>query len=256
MALSPRLISGGEPTGEAGFHALRDLGVRTIVSVDAARPDVDSARRLGFRYVHIPMGYDGVDTVDAATMAKVLQECQSPIYIHCHHGKHRGPAMAAVALRLDTACSVDDAVRVLERAGTGKEYQGLWGDVRAFDARTLDGIEVTLHEVAPVGDLQREMAAVDRSWDRLKLCRQASWQTPAEHPDVSPVHEALLIEERLQELLRHSEVPVELLPGLTEAHTAAKSLHASLRQGSVDEVETYYTALARSCVQCHTAFRN
>ena len=256
MRINPHLMSGGEPQGEAGFESLKAMGVRTIVSVDAAKPDIETARRLGLRYVHIPIGYDGVDTQASAAMDQVLRDCETPIYIHCHHGKHRGPAMAAVALRLDTGCSADDALGVLQRAGTGNEYQGLWDDVRAFDPRTLDGIPVTLHEVAPVEDLQREMAALDRSWDRLKLCREASWRTPADHPDVSPVHEALMMEERLRELVRTAEVPAALAPGLAEAHAAAKALHACLAEGSPGEAEKLYAALGQSCVQCHAAHRN
>ena len=38
LAVSPRIYSGGEPDGDAAFEALRKLGVKTIVSVDGARP--------------------------------------------------------------------------------------------------------------------------------------------------------------------------------------------------------------------------
>ena len=58
--LSPRLYSGGEPQGEGAFKALKALGVKTIISVDGARPDVETARKFGIRYVHLPVGYHGV----------------------------------------------------------------------------------------------------------------------------------------------------------------------------------------------------
>src|SRR5215203_3182916 len=54
--LTEGLYSGGQPEGEAGFAALKRLGVRTIISVDGARPDVETARRFGMRYVHLPVG--------------------------------------------------------------------------------------------------------------------------------------------------------------------------------------------------------
>src|SRR4051812_43585744 len=34
--LSPRLYSGGQPEGRAGFSALKRLGIRTLISVDGA----------------------------------------------------------------------------------------------------------------------------------------------------------------------------------------------------------------------------
>src|SRR4051812_33660083 len=58
--LSPRLYSGSQPEGARSFAALRDLGIRTIVTVDGSMPDVETARKFGLRYVHLPVGYDGI----------------------------------------------------------------------------------------------------------------------------------------------------------------------------------------------------
>src|SRR5262245_9913950 len=51
--LGPRLYSGGDPHGAEALAALKALGVRTIISVDGATPDVETARKLGLRYVHL-----------------------------------------------------------------------------------------------------------------------------------------------------------------------------------------------------------
>ena len=58
--LTPQLISGGQPKGDAAFSQLAEMGVKTIVSVDGAKPDLELAKKHGLRYVHIPIGYDGV----------------------------------------------------------------------------------------------------------------------------------------------------------------------------------------------------
>src|SRR4051812_35836928 len=58
--VTPKVLSGAEPEGDAGFAALRDLGVKTVLSVDGAKPDVDLAHEHGLRYVHLPIGYGGV----------------------------------------------------------------------------------------------------------------------------------------------------------------------------------------------------
>src|SRR5205814_5083001 len=49
-----KLYSGAAPEGDAGLGSLRALGIRTVISVDGARPDVTRAQRFGLRYVHLP----------------------------------------------------------------------------------------------------------------------------------------------------------------------------------------------------------
>src|SRR2546423_13601111 len=58
--VSDKLLSGGVPQGDDGFSSLKRLGVCTVISVDGARPDVERARKFALRYVHLPIGYDGV----------------------------------------------------------------------------------------------------------------------------------------------------------------------------------------------------
>lgn len=59
-----------------------------------------------------------------------------------------------------------------------------------------------LVEVAEVGSLAAAMARIDRARDNLKLCEAAEWQTPAGHPDVTPLQEALLLREGFHETAR------------------------------------------------------
>jgi protein tyrosine phosphatase (PTP) superfamily phosphohydrolase (DUF442 family) len=94
--LSARVYSGSAPEGEAAFAALKERGIKTIITVDGSQPDVEMARRFGIRYVHLPIGYDGVPTNQAARMIKAAETLPGPVFVHCHHGLHRGPAGAAV----------------------------------------------------------------------------------------------------------------------------------------------------------------
>src|SRR5262245_14725203 len=48
--IHPKVISGGLPEGDAAFKELADLGVKTIISVDGAKPDVATAKKYGLRY--------------------------------------------------------------------------------------------------------------------------------------------------------------------------------------------------------------
>jgi protein tyrosine phosphatase (PTP) superfamily phosphohydrolase (DUF442 family) len=119
--LSPRLYSGGEPQGEGAFKALKALGVKTIISVDGARPDVETARKFGIRYVHLPVGYHGVPREQAVRLVQVTKTLPSPVFIHCHHGKHRGPTAAAVCGIATEGWSKEEAVKWMKQAGTSPE---------------------------------------------------------------------------------------------------------------------------------------
>src|SRR4051794_40365147 len=58
--VSDRVYSGSSPEGDPGFASLERLGIRTVITVDGAKPDVATAERHGLRYVHLPIGYGGV----------------------------------------------------------------------------------------------------------------------------------------------------------------------------------------------------
>ena len=61
VAFHDGFYSGSAPAGDAGFDSLSSLGIKTILSVDGAMPDVELADKYGMRYVHLPIGYDGFD---------------------------------------------------------------------------------------------------------------------------------------------------------------------------------------------------
>src|SRR4051812_11985448 len=60
VRIHERVISGGLPEGDAAFEELKELGIKTLISVDGVKPDVAQAKKFGMRYVHLPHGYDGV----------------------------------------------------------------------------------------------------------------------------------------------------------------------------------------------------
>src|SRR4029453_11584488 len=121
--LADKVISGGQPQGEAGFAELKNLGVRTIISVDGAKPDVELAKKFGLRYVHLPHGYDGVPDERVRELAKAVRDLPGPIYIHCHHGKHRSPTAATVACVAAGLLRPEAALTVLKTAGTSENYR-------------------------------------------------------------------------------------------------------------------------------------
>lgn len=266
--LTPRVFSGSQPEGDAAFAWLATQGIKTVLSVDGARPDVEAARRHGLRYVHLPVGYDGVMTNRIAELAKVAATLPGPFYVHCHHGRHRGPAAAALLCEASEKWTTAEAEAFLKQAGTSSDYPGLYRSVREFrapDAVTLAAMTNALPEAAEPPGLVQGMVAMDAQMERLRACQQAGWRTPPEHPDVSPAHEAVQLWEQFRELGRTKEVKnkspafIELLRA---AAKAADELRRQLREASAGRgtnrasADSAFRRLANHCAACHKEHRN
>lgn len=255
-----RLYSGGEPKDDAAFDALAAMGVKTIVSVDGATPNVEAARARGMRYVHAPIGYDGVPAEAQAVLKAALASSGDPVFVHCHHGRHRGPAAAAVALAIETGAGPEERAALLRQAGTSPDYPGLWEDVAACAPAQIDATGVALVEVARVEDFAGHMAVLDRHWDNLKASRKAGWSVPPDSPDVVPVREATMAWESLRESGRF--VPeahggdAAFAEMLASSETAAAALKAALEAGDTAAAEAAFVVAAESCKKCHVAYRD
>ncbi len=267
--VTDKLLSGSSPEGDEGFRALQQLGVRTIISVDGVRPDIELARKHCLRYVHLPISYDGVSAEQGQKIARAVRDLPGLLYIHCHHGKHRGPAAAAVArLCLDGSCPAASAVAWLRRAGTDPHYTGLYDTVEHFRRPTpneLDQVSADFPEVAAVPALAQMMVAVDATWDRLKQVRSAGWKVPPGHADLDPPHEALQLREHYREAARLPDVkqqPEQFRVWLLEAEQAAKELETALRVEkdgqplNKDIVERAFRLSAEGCTRCHGKYRD
>ena len=260
---SPAVYSGGQPDGDAAFEALRRLGVRVVISVDGTRPDVDRAARFGLRYVHLPHGYDGIPAETVAGLVKAVRTAGGPVFIHCHHGKHRGPAAAGVVCQATAGWSADRAESWMRRAGTAPDYTGLYRANATFRMPT-DGELARLPDVLPsrveVSGLVDGMIEAELRWDHLKAIRSAGWRAPSDQPDLVPSAEALLLVEVYREMVRGGGVQArgeEFLGALRRAEAGAAALQAALRDGAGPTlVEERYQAVGRNCTDCHRRFRN
>jgi len=166
--ISPSVLSGPTPSGDGAMQQLARQGIQTIVSVDGARPDVEAARAAGLAYVHLPIGYDSVPTSAIAGLTRVMTERSLPVYVHCHHGRHRGPAAAVICAMIAGEIDHQRALTLLESVGTSPRYAGLWKAVEEFQplARTTDLPELV--ETAPVDPLVDVMVHIDERMDKLE----------------------------------------------------------------------------------------
>jgi protein tyrosine phosphatase (PTP) superfamily phosphohydrolase (DUF442 family) len=264
-----KVFSGAQPNGDQGFQVLKDLGVKTIITVDAARPDVERAHKYGMKYVHLPHGYDGIPANRVHELAKAVRALGGPIYIHCHHGKHRSPAAAAVACVAAGLIPHQSALAVLEAAGTSKNYRGLYqsaADARKLDDKLLRALKVEFKEVTEVPPLPDAMAAIEHHHDHLNQIAKNNWRPLADHPDLAPAHEALLLREHFTEALRLDEVqqqPSAFRQLMQQAEQNAQALEDEYRAwesarppAGRKKLDAALAAVTRNCAACHHQFRD
>jgi protein tyrosine phosphatase (PTP) superfamily phosphohydrolase (DUF442 family) len=257
--VTDQVISGGLPEGEIAFEELARLGVKTVISVDGMTPDVETARRHGLRYVHLPHGYDRVPVDRGKELAKAVAELPGPVYIHCHHGKHRSPAAAAVACIEAGLLDPQDALAVLATAGTNPNYAGLYDSVRQarpLPPEELKSLKVTFVERSKVPPVAAVMVELEHAFDLVKT------QADSRSPDRPRAKEAaLLLREHYRELQRMDEVrkkPRAFQESLASGERIASSLQTELEQDTINgqAVAARIKTLTTNCADCHRDFRD
>jgi cytochrome c556 len=262
--VNPRLFSGGSPESDAAFAELQRLGVRVLISVDGTKPDVTAARRHGMRYIHLPIGYDAVPTHRwAELIAASKLATHGAVYLHCHHGRHRGPAAVAVLCQGTEGWTREASVAWMKQAGTAAEYDGLFRSVNAFRMPPANELPApgSLPETATTTSLVDGMVEIDHHFDHLKAAQTAAWTNLNAHPDVSPARAATLLHEALKELRRlpdSARRPEWYRQQLDAGISAAESLSALLRTAPVDALRAHRAMqdLAATCKTCHRSHRN
>jgi hypothetical protein len=259
--LGPRLWSGGEPHGNAAFAALAAAGVRTVVSVDGARPNLEAAHRHGLDYIHIPIGYDGVPPEASAALASLAVPRAHGIFVHCHHGKHRGPTAAALVARATGAWDAPTAESWLKLAGTSPDYPGLYRSVREFQMPDAAAVSVAYRSLRPVvapKGIVDSMVQIDGHAETLTDMKAAGWKHIPAAPDETPVQVARLLLEQFREGIRLHIGPSE--PAFNEAmkasEAAAAELEAALRKSDKPASDAAWKRIRESCTSCHRQWRN
>lgn len=264
VRVNAKVISGGLPEGDGAFAELKELGVKTIISVDGAKPDIAIAQKYGLRYVHLPHSYDGVPEDRGKELAKAVRDLPGTMYIHCHHGKHRSPAATAVACLGAGFITHDQGRQLLAVAGTGENYRGLFqsvDDAKPLDSKLLDDLLASFPETAKLPAMAEAMVAIEHTHDHLKLIEKAGWKTPADHPALTAGHEALLLREHFTELLRADDLKArpEKFRQLTgEAETLCVDLEETLKASLVDveAASRKLAAVTANCTACHQVYRD
>ena len=261
-----KVLVGGVPEPASAFRTLADMGVKTIVSVDGAIPDVAAAERHGLLYVHLPIGYRGIEPQRRLEIARAVQDGRGrgEVYLHCHHGKHRCASAAATALVSLGLLEPDEGISLMHRSGTSSHYPGLFQVVREsvpVDRVALQSVPTPQAAIERPTGLVESMVAAAESLGRLSEVADAAWRVPAHHPDLQPATEAAAITEAMRLMLElesaESDADAELVVLSRRSAAIAARLERLLAtdRPDPDALDAAFTAVAATCVECHRAHR-
>jgi len=253
----PGLYSGGEPT-LTQFEELKRIGVTTVISVDGAAPKVAPVEELGMSYIHLPIGYDTVPNKVVASMMQ-LNSKNEIIYIHCHHGKHRGPAVAAIYTQLIDLATLEEVLEKMQTIGTSELYQGLWEAVRKLDPKEVEATpKMELVSSQAVDDLTSSMSKIDRLYDNVKDHLDLSSSAKFNQDELE--HQSILLLEALKESARldtHQwNTDKKYTQYAIDSNTFADQLVGEITTKRFDTASITLKNLKQSCTSCHQDFRN
>lgn len=266
VAFHEGYLSGSVPEGDAGFDALSGMKIKTIISVDGAVPDLARARERGIRYIHLPIGYNGFDEKRKLELVRAARDAMQdgPVYIHCHHGKHRSAGAAATVAASLGWTTPEVAVSRMKVSGTAPSYKGLYtcaASAVVLGAPAIDAVPADFPEVSPPAGFVKSMIEIDEITEHLKEIEKAGWKPPKDHPDLVPAAEA----GRLADLLRlvaqgdrAASKPAEFASMLVTNGAQAQRLEDMLAAGSTDTkaMSAQFAIVAATCKDCHVKYRD
>ncbi|MHC4730456.1 MAG: cytochrome c [Planctomycetota bacterium] len=261
--LSETVISGSEPHGDAAFERLVGMGVKTILSVDGKVPDQEAATRHGMRYVHVPIHYSGISEDELVRIVKTFREVEGPFFVHCFHGKHRGPAAAAVGrLVLDGATRAQALAEMRQWCGTSWKYEGLYGAIASDEMPTQQQTARYAWDFPaahPLGGLRQAMVEVARHWDHLVALQKRDWKADPKHPDVDAKNEAAKLAGlfgRANGLDEVQRSPEDFRDWMDTSVEQSDKLLRSLKAGENAKASKALRVIKQNCGSCHASYRN
>ena len=247
--VNEQLYFGGSPE-ENDFAFLKSQGLRSIICVDGLNPNLTTAGKYDLAYRHIPITYDKISPEQQKQLAKAYSELPKPIYIHCHHGRHRGPAAAAIVLKNHHDWKNTDLVEFMKNAGTSPQYRGLYKTVKESKEIPQDQwLHIEVPETAKVESLANTMAKLDRIWVKLEKQLLKPYTT---------LDSSLALDRSL--LLKEYFVELERAPGskfdeeYLEIIKKIDLLRTELKSGK-DSLEAF-KAVKKDCKSCHVDYRD
>ena len=89
------LYRGGKPTSPEGVKTLKDMGIKTIVSITPTDMEREETKKHGIKLVEISVDKkEGLAQEDLTKYIDLFSSPEDmPVYVHCNGGSHRGGTM-------------------------------------------------------------------------------------------------------------------------------------------------------------------
>jgi hypothetical protein len=228
---------------------------------------LESAEKLGLRYIHIPLGYDGIGERERQQFATLMTHIKGKVYIHCHHGKHRGPAAVATCMILSGDLDQKQAMAYMAVAGTSRDYKGLWDSVAAITRGEVEAGSVNeLPDRVESDDIAQHMARLDRRWDEIQ--EQKIKSPDLNLGDPNKIHQdAIAMMEYFRESARSVQRDREgkwgdakilqvLVDHLLHSSETAEQFANAIKSGDKKKASESFNSLAEQCKSCHEKYRD
>ena len=183
-----------------------------------------------------------------------------PIFVNCHHGKHRGPAAICVGAIGAGEITNELALEFMTIAKTSPKYKGLWkaaADARPLSQSELHDDSIVLVERAVVADFVEGMGELSRLGDLLNDTADNGFQAPEDHPDLAPVSLA----GQMHNIFRDMEDDPETIEGgdeflelLRNSRDLASLLEQQIEREEINDAYGTIQKLFESCSECHERF--
>lgn len=126
---------------EAGFAALKKMGVKTVVSLRAFHSDRDYCTKSGLAHCYrIPILTWDLEREEIVRFLRYATDpALQPLLVHCQHGADRTGTMSAVYRIVVQGWSKDEAIREMTKGGYGFHpiWSGLIDTIRKLDVAAL-----------------------------------------------------------------------------------------------------------------------
>ena len=122
--VSDVLYRSAQPTAE-GMQNLKDLGIKTVISLRAFRSDRDKMGSTGLGYEYIFMKNWHPEREDVVRFLKAANDPDRlPVLVHCQHGADRTGSMVAIYRVAVQGWNVQQAAQEMTNGGYG--FHSVW----------------------------------------------------------------------------------------------------------------------------------
>lgn len=149
--VSPVLYRGAQPK-KGGFPVLKDMGIKTVVSLRSFHGEGDRVREAGMEYIRFTVKPWHVEDKEVRGFLKILRDPEkTPVFLHCKRGADRTGLFVALYRVSEQGWSKADARQemVAEPYGYHRIWAGLLDYLDEFEPAAFAAEEEEAPQTQP-----------------------------------------------------------------------------------------------------------